>query len=155
MQRAGKSTHFIVLAFNENMILAEDLLPTVSSEERKTTYICADLVIPDEGGRCHGRASLLCGQRRLGCSYRNNQGDRDVKTLKHACAPPWLIVEAGDSLSVCLQLADLKKGHEIVFGVTRTSCGASHRAELRRWHWKEKKRGDMSEETDSRNMSRQ
>lgn len=60
------------------------------------------------------------------------------------CALPWLVTEAGDSLSICLQLADLEKGHQIIFGMTRTSCGAGHRAELRRWHWREKKRGDKS-----------
>lgn len=32
-----------------------------------------------------------------------------------------------DSLSISFQLADLKENHQVVFGVTRSRCGASHR----------------------------
>lgn len=62
------------------------------------------------------------------------RGRENISTLRRVCAAMWHNIVTADSLSICLQLTDLKKDHEVIFGVTGTSCGASHRAELCRWH---------------------
>ena len=57
---------------------------------------------------------------------------------------PCFVLQSGntDSLSVSFQLADLKEGHEVVFGVTGSRGGASQGAELRGRHWRKEEQAD-------------